>query len=49
MLSLFAYTKMKQGKKVKQVKNIFLNKEKPVTATDKRGEYDDSASVHNEE
>ena len=49
MLSLFAYTKMKQGKKVKKVKNIYLNNEKPYTATDKRGEYDDSASVPNEE
>ena len=49
MLSLFAYTKMKQGKKIKQVKNIYLNNEKPYTATDKRGVYDYSASVHNEE
>lgn len=46
---MFAYTKMKQGKKVKKVKNIYLNNEKPYTATDKRGEYDDSASVPNEE
>lgn len=49
MLSLFTYTKMKQGKKVKQIKNVYLKNEKPVTATDKRGEYDDSTSVHNEE
>lgn len=39
MLSLFAYTKMKQGKKVKQVKNVYLRNEKPDTATDKRGVY----------
>lgn len=40
MFSLFAYTKMKQGKKVKQIKNVYLRNEKPDTATDKRGEYD---------
>lgn len=39
LFSLFAYTKKAEGLKVREVATEFLYNEKPVDATDKRGEY----------